>query len=406
MQKGGDTRETDFFHASGTHARFACVNPLGESYEDRIQAIAHLTKGPMRIIFCWNILNFRKVVCFMKKIFAMVLAMLFCFTLFCACTPQDDPSGTDSSVQASTDRVIDKDLNETDGSVQSTESGSESDSSSGSSIEDQEDLFDEELAAKADAIIYVGSGSASDGEGLLVKNDTKFYLASHRLINVSFNANTTAIAYPATALKTATFVVEGVSHNITFQKAEQLPLAACKDSYLKKLGTLLLCDAGSEKYIFGAESEDLRYYYNRFLSDTGNPLSEDVAKAKAESVLREIYGNDFEDGYTFYAYGAGFGKSAVFVTFRRYLHGVATVDHLSVSFLGDQVSSIDARQKDYFGGNSKNITREMVDRAIESMRVYLGVESLSREACMLMVNEDGRYLLRCIYDQEYFIEVK
>ena len=141
-------------------------------------------------------------------------------------------------------------------------------------------------------------------------------------------------------------------------------------------------------------------------SQGGNPLSEDVAKAKAESVLREIYGNDFEDGYTFYAYGAGFGKSAVFVTFRRYLHGVATVDHLSVSFLGDQVSSIDARQKDYFGGNSKNITREMVDRAIESMRVYLGVESLSREACMLMVNEDGRYLLRCIYDQEYFIEVK
>lgn len=51
MQKGGDTRETDFFHASGTHARFACVNPLGESYEDRIQAIAHLTKGPMRVIF-------------------------------------------------------------------------------------------------------------------------------------------------------------------------------------------------------------------------------------------------------------------------------------------------------------------------------------------------------------------
>ena len=50
-QKGGDTRETDFFHASGTHARFACVNPLGESYEDRIQAIAHLTKGPMRVIF-------------------------------------------------------------------------------------------------------------------------------------------------------------------------------------------------------------------------------------------------------------------------------------------------------------------------------------------------------------------
>lgn len=331
--------------------------------------------------------------------------------------PQHVISGTDTSHTDPTDNTTNTDMttdsnptdtNVTDTGIGSTDTSTNSTdtSTSTSTNPSDEPLFNAELAAKADAVIFIGGGSAGEDSELLTKNEIKFYLASHKLLNTDFQSKTTEIAYPSNAIKSATFTMEGVSHNITFQKAEQLPLAACKDSYLKKLGTLLLCDAGSEKYIFGAESEDLRYYYNRFLSDTGNPLSEDVAKAKAESVLREIYGNDFEDGYTFYAYGAGFGKSAVFVTFRRYLHGVATVDHLSVSFLGDQVSSIDARQKDYFGGNSKNITREMVDRAIESMRVYLGVESLSREACMLMVNEDGRYLLRCIYDQEYFIEVK
>ncbi|MBQ2273382.1 MAG: hypothetical protein II337_07985, partial [Clostridia bacterium] len=62
--------------------------------------------------------------------------------------------------------------------------------------------------------------------------------------------------------------------------------------------------------------------------------------------------------------------------------------------------------KDYFNGNAKNITKEMVDRAVESMRSYLGVEELNLGTCILLINEDGRCILECVYDREYFIEVK
>ena len=340
----------------------------------------------------------------MKKIFAMVLAMLFCFTLFCACTPQDDPSGTDSSVQESTDRVIGKESNETDGSVQPTESGAGSDASSGSSIEDQEDLFDEELAAKADAVIYLGGFSAGEGDELLTKNETKFYLVSHDLLNTSFQENATVIEYPSTALKSATFTIEGVPHKVTFQTAKQLPLANCKNEALKKMGTLLVSEDGQTKYVARADTGEL-VFYSAATSYANTPIADDVARTRAEAVLKDLYGEDFEDEYVYYYTQSGYG-SKVHVIYRRHLHGIITADALTVSFDGESLKSIDAREKDYFNGNAKNITKEMVDRAVESLRSYLGVEELNLGTCILLINEDGRCILECVYDREYFIEVK
>lgn len=341
----------------------------------------------------------------MKKIFAMFLAMLFCLSLFCACTPQDDPSGTDSSVQASTDRVIGKDSNNTDGSIQSPENGTELDTNSGSNIEDQEDLFDEELAAQADIVIYVGGGSADENNKLLTKNDASIYLASHKVLDTSFHLNKTEIAYPSNAIKSATFTMEGISHPVTFKKAEQLPLANCNNEYLKQFGTLLVGESENGKYTFCAATEELRYYFRSSQGGNVTPLADDVAKAKAEAILRELYGNDFEDGYVFYNCQM-LGSGSVYVMFYRYLHGVLVDDYLIVTFRGDEVMGIDARKKDYFGDNSKDITKEMVDRAIESMRTYLGLETLSKGACQLTVNEDGRYFLKCVTNNEYWIELK
>ncbi|MBQ2273475.1 MAG: hypothetical protein II337_08450, partial [Clostridia bacterium] len=155
-----------------------------------------------------------------------------------------------------------------------------------------------------------------------------------------------------------------------------------------------------------AETQELRYYYQRYGAGTGGPLTEEAAKTKAEAVLREIYGTDFENGYHFDSHSTGYGQLENVVTFRRSLHGVDTVDAMTVIFCGGQVLAVDAREKDYFGENATKITKEMVDRAMESMRIYLGLETMNPDLCMLKINADGRVLLECLYDQEYFIEVK
>ena len=319
--------------------------------------------------------------------------------------PTDDTTNT-----TNTDLTTDSnhtDTNVTDTGIGSTDTGTNSTdtSTSTSTNPSDEPLFNAELAAKADAVIFIGGGSAGEDSELLTKNEIKFYLASHKLLDTDFQSKTTEIAYPSNAIKSATFTMEGISHPVTFKKAEQLPLANCNNEYLKQFGTLLVGESENGKYTFCAATEELRYYFRSSQGGNVTPLADDVAKAKAEAVLRELYGNDFEDGYVFYNCQM-LGRGSVYVMFYRYLHGVLVDDYLIVTFRGDEVMGIDARKKDYFGDNSKDITKEMVDRAIESMRIYLGLETLSKGACQLTVNEDGRYFLKCVTDNEYWVELK
>lgn len=318
--------------------------------------------------------------------------------------PTDDTTNT-----TNTDLTTDSnptDTNVTDTGIGSTDTGTNSTdtSTSTSTNPSDEPLFNAELAAKADAVIYLGGFSAGEGDELLTKNETKFYLVSHDLLNTSFQENATVIEYPSTALKSATFTIEGVPHKVTFQTAKQLPLANCKNEALKKLGTLLVSEDGQTKYVARADTGEL-VFYSAATVYANTPIADDVARTRAEAILKDLYGEDFEDEYVYYYTQSGYG-SKVHVIYRRHLHGIITADALTVTFDGESLKSIDAREKDYFNGNAKNITKEMVDRAVESMRSYLGVEELNLGTCILLINEDGRCVLECVCDRVYAIEVK
>lgn len=79
----------------------------------------------------------------MKKLLAVLIVFSLCAGLFCACTPQTDPTDTDSSVQAPTNSRIEDASDFTDSATQSTEANtvtSDTDSegktsSSGDSVE-------------------------------------------------------------------------------------------------------------------------------------------------------------------------------------------------------------------------------------------------------------------------------
>ena len=58
----------------------------------------------------------------MKKIFVLLLVAALCTGWLCACTPQADPTDTDSAVQASTDSQTEITSSETDSATQSTNS--------------------------------------------------------------------------------------------------------------------------------------------------------------------------------------------------------------------------------------------------------------------------------------------